>query len=340
MKKELVRRGIVDAVLMVLLAVIFAFNYMLFVVKNGFAPAGFNGIATMIEYKTGFSVGYFSLIINVPLCLFAFFTIDKGFAIKTFIFSVVYSVCLLILQAESVLSVISRFQYDAQGVDTIFPALIAGAVGGYVYGVSFRRNASTGGADVVAKFVSKKKPMLNFFWINFAINAVIALVSYFVYAEPDGSGGLLYDYKPVCLCMLYCFLSSMVGNSIIKGSKSAYKFLIITTHAEEIEREIFVKLKHSATKIQAEGAYSHSRLDVLLCVVNKRQLIEFRDILARYDRTFSFVETVNEIYGNFVNVKNEDNWVKKTLEKAEKVILPQKGEEKAQEVPSAEKKGE
>ena len=50
-------------------------------------------------------------------------------------------------------------------------------------------------------------------------------------------------------------------------------------------------------------------------MVNKRQLIEFRDILAKYDNTFSVVETVNEIYGNFVNVKKDENWVKKTLEK-------------------------
>ncbi len=320
MKKELARRAVLDSAVMIVLALVFAFNYMLFVVKNQFAPAGFNGIATMIEYKTGFSVGYFSLIINVPLCLFAFFFIDRGFAVKTFIFSVVYSVALLVLQTEAVTSAIARFQYDAQGVDTIFPALIAGAVGGYVYGVAFRRNASTGGADVVAKFVSKKNPMLNFFWINFAINAVIAVASYFVYGEPDGSGGMLYEYKPVCLCMLYCFLSSMVGNSIIKGSKSAYKFLIITPHAAEIEREILVNLKHSATKISAVGAYSNTQRDVLLCVVNKRQLIEFRDILAKYDHTFTVVETVNEIYGNFVNVKHDENWVKKTLEKAERVI--------------------
>lgn len=330
MKKELVRRAVLDSVVMVVLALLFAFNYMLFVVKNQFAPAGFNGIATMIEYKTGFSVGYFSLIINVPLCLFAFFFIDRGFAAKTFIFSVVYSVALLVMQTERIESALVPFQYDAQGVDTIFPALIAGAVGGFVYGLSFRRNASTGGADVVAKFVSKKNPLLNFFWINFAINAVIALASYFVYGEPDGSGGMLYEYKPVCLCMLYCFLSSMVGNSIIKGSKSAYKFLIITSHTEEIEREIFLKLKHSATRIQAEGAYSRTSRDVLLCVVNKRQLIEFRDILAKYDNTFSVVETVNEIYGNFVNVKKDENWVKKTLEKAEKAIGV-KGEEKPAE---------
>lgn len=102
MKKELVRRAVLDSIVMVVLALLFAFNYMLFVVKNQFAPAGFNGIATMIEYKTGFSVGYFSLIINVPLCLFAFFFIDRGFAAKTFIFSVVYSVALLVMQTERI----------------------------------------------------------------------------------------------------------------------------------------------------------------------------------------------------------------------------------------------
>ena len=37
----------------VLIAVLLAFNYQLFIVQNGFAPAGLNGIATMIQYKTG-----------------------------------------------------------------------------------------------------------------------------------------------------------------------------------------------------------------------------------------------------------------------------------------------
>ena len=73
-------------------------------------------------------------------------------------------------------------------MDTIFPALIAGAVSGFVYGIVFRRNASTAGMDIIAKYVSKKDPLLNFFWINFALNAAIALLSYFVYTTP-GEGG-------------------------------------------------------------------------------------------------------------------------------------------------------
>ena len=302
MNKQKLRIFIFDCCIMALLALLFAFNYQLFIVKNQFAPAGFNGIATMIEYKTGFSVGYFTLIINVPLCVFAFFFISKGFAIKTAVFSVFYSLFVLLFGDGGPVD-LSSFQYDAQGVDTIFPALIAGALGGFVYGIAFRRNSSTGGADIVAKYVSIRSPMLNFFWVNFAINAAIALASYFVYGSPDESGAIIYNYKPVCLCMLYCFLSSFVGNEIIKGSKSAYKFFIVTTHAAEIDAEIFKRLHHGATRLPALGAYSNTERDVIVCVVNKRQLVDFRNILKKYDDTFAFVETVNETFGSFAHVK-------------------------------------
>ena len=48
-------------------ALIAAVNYELFVFPNQFAPSGLNGICTMVQHITGISVGYLSLIINVPL---------------------------------------------------------------------------------------------------------------------------------------------------------------------------------------------------------------------------------------------------------------------------------
>ena len=302
LNRRKVRVFLLDCLIMVGLALLFAFNYELFIIENDFAPAGFNGIATMIEYKTHFSVGYFTLIINVPLCIFAFFCVSKDFALKTAVFSVSYALFVLLLGDSVKLIDLAPIRYYTNGVDTIFPALIAGATGGFVYGIAFRRNSSTGGADIVAKYVSIRDPMLNFFWINFAINAAIAFASLFVYTE-SGTGEGIVNYKPVCLCMLYCFLSSYVGNAIIKGSKTAYKFFIVTTHAEEIDAEIIKKLHHGATKLQGKGVYSNGDRTVIVCVVNKRQLVDFRNILKNYDDTFAFVETVNETFGSFAKVK-------------------------------------
>ena len=49
-----------------LMAAFNALNYQIFVFPNKFAPAGINGICTMIQHLTGISVGYMSLLVNIP----------------------------------------------------------------------------------------------------------------------------------------------------------------------------------------------------------------------------------------------------------------------------------
>ena len=270
--------------IIVSISILLAFNYQLFIVENGFAPAGLNGIATMVQYKTGFSIGYMSLIINLPLCALAYFLLDKKFAKRSLCFCVTYSLVFLYLQKLG----LKDFQYDAQGHDTIFPVILSGVISGFVYGVCFRTNSSTGGTDIISKYISHKKPELNFFWITFILNAVVAIVSFFVYAKPDSSQNLVYDYKPVCLCILYCFISSFIGNYIIKGTKTACKFTIITSYPDEISEEITKTLRHSSTEISAIGSFSHSKQSVLICVINKHQIVDLKNILKKYDNTFRY----------------------------------------------------
>ena len=173
-----------DYFIIVFAAVILAFDYQLFIVKNNFAPAGVNGIATMIQYKSGFSLGFMSLIVNVPLCVFSFFAINREFAIKSLVFSVVYSGVYLVLGAVD----IENFRYNANGVDTIYPVLIAGIISGVVYALSFRVNSSTGGTDIISRFVSEKKREFNFFTVTFILNALVAVASFFVYAQEGADG--------------------------------------------------------------------------------------------------------------------------------------------------------
>ena len=47
-----------DCALMVILAMAMAVNYQIFILQNAFAPAGINGIATMVQYLFHFSIGY------------------------------------------------------------------------------------------------------------------------------------------------------------------------------------------------------------------------------------------------------------------------------------------
>lgn len=278
-----------------LCAVLLAFVYYIFIVQNQFAPAGLNGIATMIQYKTGFSISYMSLLINIPLSILAFFLVQREFAVKTLVFSVVYSVAFLLLQN----SPLDFIQYNTQGHDTIYPVILSGVLGGVVYGVCFRNNASTGGTDILSRYITKVKPTTNFFVVTFILNGIVAIASIFVYS--DGT----LNYKPMALCILYCFISTFVGNLLLKNAKTAYEFTVITPHGEALAREITNITHHGCTEIDVTGAYTSSKRTMLICVINKHQLNDFQNLLKKYPGTFSYFMVVNETYGNFKHIKHK-----------------------------------
>ena len=82
----------------VVLAFLMALSYEIFIFQNSFAPSGINGIATMIQHIFDFSVGYISLIINIPLATLAFFLVDRKFALRSGVFVLVFSVLLIAVQ--------------------------------------------------------------------------------------------------------------------------------------------------------------------------------------------------------------------------------------------------
>lgn len=79
------------------LAVVMGVSYEVFVFPNAFAPAGINGLATMVQYLIHVSIGYLSLLINIPLLALAWKRVDREFALKNLVFVLVFSAVTLAL---------------------------------------------------------------------------------------------------------------------------------------------------------------------------------------------------------------------------------------------------
>ena len=78
-------------------ALVASVNYELFVFPNQFAPSGINGICTMIQYVTHISVGYLSLLVNIPLAIWCYVEVSKPMALRSMVYVVTFSLGLLIL---------------------------------------------------------------------------------------------------------------------------------------------------------------------------------------------------------------------------------------------------
>ena len=272
-------------------AALMALNYQIFILHNAFAPAGINGLATMIQYVFHFSIGYMSLIINIPLSIFAFFKVDRKFAARTLTFVLVFSGVLLFLQRCVDLS---RFiYYTGDGRSTLLAPVASGAINGLIYGAAVRLGGSTGGTDIIAAYVHKHHPEYSLMRIIFVFNSAVALLSYFVYD---------FNVEPVILCIAYSFITSHVSDGILKGGEQALKVEIITPHAEEISKALIDQLKHSVTILKAEGGYSHKDKAMLVCIINKRQSAHMTEILREFPDTFAYVSDVNKTLGNFKRI--------------------------------------
>ena len=260
-----------------------ALNYHLFVFPNKFAPAGLNGICTMIQYVTGVSVGYMSLLINIPLALLVFFKVSKPLAVRSMVYVVVMSVALVVMDKLEM----SRFAYVTEnGTSTILGPLVAGVINGGIYWILIK----SGGTDFIASLIHKTYPEKSLFWVIFTLNVMVAGISFFVYD---------YRIEPVILCILYCFMTSMVSDKLTQDGRSAIRFEIITDRPEELSQDIITNLHHSATLIPAKGMYLGKQVNLLLCVVNKSQLAALQEVIRGYPNTFAVMSQVNSVMGNF-----------------------------------------
>lgn len=286
----------------VFVALVASVNYELFIFPNQFAPSGLNGICTMIQYVTGISVGYLSLLVNVPLALWCYIEVSRPIALRSMVYVITFSIGLLILDHVD----LSAFAYVTEnGTSKILGPLVAGVIQGYVYSILVKASAYTGGTDFISAIIHKRKPSKPFFGMSFAINSVIAFSSYFVYG---------YQMEPVILCILYSFMATTVGDRLMKSGREAMSFEIITDYPDEISKELINTLHHTTTLIPAKGMYSGRETSVLICVVNKTQAAAVTRIVHSYPHTFAIVNPVSEILGNFKHLSSEGKEVVEVLD--------------------------
>ena len=276
-----------------LFAAAYALIYEIFVFPNSFAPAGINGIVTMIQYLFRFKVGYLSLIINLPMLAVAWFVLDRSYALRTLTFTLIFSGTLLVSERLGIAESGIIFEATDTG-GRLLAAIAAGLFNGFLYSMSVRMGGSTGGTDVVVEFIPHARPEYNTVWVIFTINAIVAVASFFVYD---------LKYEPVILCAVYIFVNSRTSDAIFKGNRAAAKFEVITTQPEQLSHELITTLRHGCTVIRAEGMYTHSNRAMLVCVINRRQVVDFERIIRKYDNTFAYISTVNGIVGNFKKIK-------------------------------------
>ena len=146
MNWQTVRRTTLDYAFLTLGAALLALNIALLLVPNKIVSGGATGIATLLYYTLGTSVGTMVLIINIPLFIAG---VKWGggmrFAVRTIYATVLMSVLTdLFTPWAATLPPID---------DPLLFVLYGGLIDGIGMGLVFRGQGTTGGTDVVARLM-------------------------------------------------------------------------------------------------------------------------------------------------------------------------------------------
>ncbi|MDD2419959.1 MAG: YitT family protein [Bacteroidia bacterium] len=277
---------------------IFVFSWTAFLIPNQIAGGGVSGLASVINYATGFEVAYSYLIINGILLLIGILVLGKAFGFKT-----IFCIAMATLMFEF----LPLIPWVSDIEDKLINALIGGTMSGIGIGMIFMEGGSTGGTDIIALIIAKYRetsPGRVFLYCDLIIIGSI----YFIPGKELSD--VIYGY-------IEMVSFSYVIDMILTGNRQSVQVMVFSSKYDLIANRVNQEVQRGVTALTSMGWYSKAESKVLVIVLRKSQLPEMTAIIKDTDRNaFMTVSTVTSVYGQgFDQIKSGKlSWKRKQKE--------------------------
>ena len=233
-------------VLNVLGTLLYAIGIVCFTAPSKIAPGGASGVATLIQYGTGFPIGMMILVFNIPLLALAYARFPKEFVIKTMISTVLSS---LITDAAAMILP----EYTGE---PLLAAMFGGALMGAGLALVHVTESNTGGMSLLGLILRQKMPHWPVGRMVTVLNMTVVLASGIVYRNIES-----VLYAAVCVYISGYFMDGIVGTL-----KANNMMIIISEKAAEVNT-LILEHQRGVTILNGRGGYTGDKQDVLMSVV-------------------------------------------------------------------------
>ncbi|MBQ7986125.1 MAG: YitT family protein [Clostridia bacterium] len=248
----------------------------LFYIPNGIVTGGVSGIATIL-YPIGVPPGITYAVVNLFLLFFSYKRLGRDFVIKSILSVIVIS---SLVQVFSELPPITENIFLA----TLFGSLLFG-IGA---SLTFIENANTGGTDIIGRLVQSKYQYFPIGTLLMIIDGFIIFVSLIIFQNIDLA---LYG-------LFGLFISAFSIDFIIDHLNSSKLAFVITDKGQEISNLIIKNSRRGVTILNARGAYSGERKNLLICALKNKQIPDFHRMITETDESAFIIFTNSEkIFG-------------------------------------------
>ena len=264
-----------------------ALNIKSFVRTGGLYPGGATGLALLIQRAADMflhiTIPYtiVNILLNAIPVYIGFRFIGKKFTM--------YS-CLMIVLTSVLTDIIPGY---AITYDTLLISIFGGLINGFVIGLCLHMNATTGGTDFIAIYLSEKKEIDS--WnVVLGINVVIL-----------AAAGVLFGWDKALYSIIFQYTSTQVVHILYRKYQHETLF-IVTNKATEVYEVISKMSNHGATIMEGEGSYEHQERKIVYSVVSSAQSKSIiREVKKADQHAFVNAIKTEQIAGRFYQKPNE-----------------------------------
>nr|WP_072327804.1 MULTISPECIES: YitT family protein [unclassified Paenibacillus] len=262
---------------------IYAFGLHYFVIANELMEGGITGVALLLHYIAGIPPSITTLVINIPLFVLGWRLLGKASIFYTICGTLLLAAFLWIMERLIGAGLIVPFRTES---DTFLVSAYAGLTLGIGLGLVFRYGGTTGGSDIVARILHKKK--------GWSVGRLILATD----AVVLGASLLFLPKEKIMYTLVVVFITAKIIDILIEGAYAARAFTVISDHTHRLAETITAELDRGVTLFPAVGAFSGQPKDVLYCVVALSEIKRLKDLIHAIDpRAFVIITEVHDVVG-------------------------------------------
>nr|WP_257348357.1 YitT family protein [Pseudalkalibacillus decolorationis] len=256
-------------------AILMGVGLEIFLVPNNVIDGGIVGISIMLSYLSGWSLGLFIFLLNLPFFFLGYKQIGKTFA-----FSTLYGIIIL--------SITTTFLHPVPAFtqDILLATVFGGIILGIGVGIVIRYGGSLDGTEILAILFNKKLP--------FSVGEIIMFMNLFILS----SAGFVFSWDRAMYSLIAYFVAFKTIDITITGLDESKSVWVISDNYTVIGDAIMNRLGRGVTFLKGEGAYSGDDKKVIFCVINRIEEAKLKDIVTENDPSaFLAVADIAEVRG-------------------------------------------
>jgi uncharacterized membrane-anchored protein YitT (DUF2179 family) len=250
-----------------------------FFIPSQLAVGGLSGTAQIINSFTGWPIGTMVFLFNIPLFVVGWRHLGgKRFLARTIFASIIFSV---LLDGLNVL-------IPTNGItdDLLLNAIYGGILGGIGGGLVFRARATTGGTDILARYLDKKFgiPISQGYLYT---DSLVVLVA-----------ALAFSWEHALYAIIGLYVWSAVAEVAMTGLNVDRVATIITDQPEAVAKQIIGQMERGVTAWQGQGMYTGRPRQMLLCATSRSEISMLKALVYEIDpAAFVIISQAHEVLG-------------------------------------------